>query len=284
MTIVCATDFGPESERAGEVAASLALRFDEPLVLVHAISPGELPSSFEIDPGPGLEAIEAAAQGAISMESLRLAAMGARVTTRVELGAPDNVISLAAEQVRARLVVCGARGSKAPLRWIAGSTASRLARGAPAPLLVCHGSIEGLLAWGRAERPLRVLVAFDLDETFGTEMALADSFLDGGPCELEFVHAAGQDSAREREFAKLAAEERRVHLVTGPPEDEVPMLASAGKFDLLVVGTHARTGAGRLMRPSIAERILQTSPVPTAIARLGLAIGRTPPGPLPAQV
>jgi len=278
VSIICATDFSEHARKGAEVAAALALRFDEALVLVHAVSPAEMPESFALDGGQGLEAIEGAAEAALKLEAERLAATGARVESRVEMGTPEIVVRNAS--AAARMIVCGTRALKQPLRWLAGSTAGRLARNASAPVLVCHGDSEGILAWGRPPGRCACWLRLISTRRSVTEMELADSLLDGGPCELEFVHAPSRNSSREREFAQLAREERRVHLVEGAPDIAVPKLAREGAYDLLLVGTHARHGTERLWHPSISEKILHASPVPVAIARLGLTIRRHASAPL----
>lgn len=270
MSVLCATDFGEEAGRAAEVAAAVARRIGEPLVLVHAFMPPEIP--FDGEPGAQMAALEAAAEASMTFERVRLAPLLDRIEIRTVFGSPESVVPRIATHEDARLIVCGAHNRAAPARWLLGSTAARLSRVSPSPVLVVRGPIDGFLAWGRNDRPLHVLVAFDLDETFDAEMDFAEGLLEAGPCELEFLHAAGGPSVREAEFARLASDERSVHLVHGSPAEEVGRLVANGRFDLVVVGTHARKGTSRLWHPSIAERILRRSPTPVAVARMGTSL------------
>ena len=43
--------------------------------------------------------------------------------------------------------------------------------------------------------------------------------------------------------------------------------AAAGRADLVVIGTHGRRGASRLLLGSDAEHVLRTSPVPVLLVR-----------------
>ena len=44
-------------------------------------------------------------------------------------------------------------------------------------------------------------------------------------------------------------------------------LAKTGSFDLVVMGTHGRTGIGRVMLGSVAERVLRAAPCPVLTVR-----------------
>ena len=44
--------------------------------------------------------------------------------------------------------------------------------------------------------------------------------------------------------------------------------AASGRADLVVIGTHGRRGASRLLLGSDAEQVLRTSPVPVLLVRL----------------
>jgi nucleotide-binding universal stress UspA family protein len=56
-------------------------------------------------------------------------------------------------------------------------------------------------------------------------------------------------------------------LVSGNPSATVLHELSEGKYDLLVVGTHGRTGLRHLMLGSVAETLVRLSPVPVLTIR-----------------
>jgi nucleotide-binding universal stress UspA family protein len=51
-------------------------------------------------------------------------------------------------------------------------------------------------------------------------------------------------------------------LAEGDPADEIVRLAGALPCDLIVMGTHGRTGLGRLLQGSVAEAVLRQAPCP----------------------
>ena len=52
------------------------------------------------------------------------------------------------------------------------------------------------------------------------------------------------------------------HLLTGVPANEIIRLASERQVDLIVVGTHGRAGAWRLLKGSVAEAVIRHAPCP----------------------
>jgi nucleotide-binding universal stress UspA family protein len=56
-------------------------------------------------------------------------------------------------------------------------------------------------------------------------------------------------------------------LVDGSPRDAIPRAAKRAHADLLVVGTHGRTGLQKLLLGSVAERVVATAPCPVLTVR-----------------
>ena len=51
-------------------------------------------------------------------------------------------------------------------------------------------------------------------------------------------------------------------IAEGVPYLEIARVAREGKFDLIVIGTHGRTGLRHLLLGSVAERVVRTAPCP----------------------
>jgi len=51
-------------------------------------------------------------------------------------------------------------------------------------------------------------------------------------------------------------------MITGDPASEIVALAKDEKADLIVMGTHGRTGLGRLLMGSTAEAVVRRAPCP----------------------
>jgi nucleotide-binding universal stress UspA family protein len=80
--------------------------------------------------------------------------------------------------------------------------------------------------------------------------------------------AAEAESAARRGLAKLASSSRSLAgrvttaTATGRTVDRILEYASKNRIDLIVMGTHGRGGVGHLLLGSVAERVVQRSPVP----------------------
>jgi nucleotide-binding universal stress UspA family protein len=85
--------------------------------------------------------------------------------------------------------------------------------------------------------------------------------------------AAAAESARvilaeagaKASAAKVVAELK--HIADKTPATAIVEAASAGGFDLIVMGTHGRRGVGRLLLGSQAAEVLSLSKVPVLVAR-----------------
>ncbi|ADJ14976.1 universal stress protein [Halalkalicoccus jeotgali] len=56
-------------------------------------------------------------------------------------------------------------------------------------------------------------------------------------------------------------------ITTGNPAREIVDFAGKGGFDAVVIGSHGRTGATRVLLGSVAEAVARRSPVPVTIVR-----------------
>lgn len=56
-------------------------------------------------------------------------------------------------------------------------------------------------------------------------------------------------------------------VITGPPARAIVDHAAAGHVDLIVMGTHGRTGLSHALLGSVAERVVQRAPCPVLTVR-----------------
>ena len=141
--IVCGVDHSEDCRRALRVAAELAERLDSRLVLVNVRpSPADLP--------PGMAAAAGVArERAVEGGRRLLAELGDElldepltrrllecVRGRVEFGEPAARLSAVADEIRASLIVVGARGRGAAGAALLGSVSQSLAAEPSRPLLV----------------------------------------------------------------------------------------------------------------------------------------------------
>ena len=60
-----------------------------------------------------------------------------------------------------------------------------------------------------------------------------------------------------------------VKVLTGPAGQTILEVARPTEVDLIVLGTHGRTGLPRVLMGSVAERVVRQSPVPVMVAKAG---------------
>jgi universal stress protein A len=61
---------------------------------------------------------------------------------------------------------------------------------------------------------------------------------------------------------------RNVRVEPGMPADVIPAVAKEGEFDLIVMGTHGRSGLSRLVVGSVAESVMRNAQVPVLTLRM----------------
>lgn len=67
--------------------------------------------------------------------------------------------------------------------------------------------------------------------------------------------------------AKKAGVRARSLLLTGIPHEQIARAAESRRADLIVIGTHGRTGLARLLLGSVAARVLAIAPCPVLTVR-----------------
>jgi nucleotide-binding universal stress UspA family protein len=66
------------------------------------------------------------------------------------------------------------------------------------------------------------------------------------------------------------------HLCEGPPANEILRVAQDFDCDLIVMGTHGRSGLGRLMLGSVAEEVLRKAPCTVLLVKPAVAAVSSP--------
>jgi nucleotide-binding universal stress UspA family protein len=159
-------------------------------------------------------------------------------------------------------------------------TATRIIGLSDVPVLVHKGDSR---AYGR------ILVASDMSESSALAVRTAAAWADAMQSELVVVHAFdvpvptygdsdGLDRARAKARAELskalqwnghAELIRSARLVDGEPVDAIARTAADTQADLVVLGSHGRTGLSRLLLGSVAERVLAEERTSVLVVRGG---------------
>jgi nucleotide-binding universal stress UspA family protein len=90
------------------------------------------------------------------------------------------------------------------------------------------------------------------------------------------TYEAIDQSARQHARKQLAAVARRAKsagvratalLLEGAPHEQIPRAVRRTRADLVVIGTHGRTGLAKVLLGSVAERVVRLSPRPVLTVR-----------------
>jgi nucleotide-binding universal stress UspA family protein len=85
----------------------------------------------------------------------------------------------------------------------------------------------------------------------------------------------GDDTRLKDKLEQLKAPDPKVRvehvLVKGDPTSEILRVAQENKADVIVMGTHGRTGLGRLLMGSVAEQVVRKAPCPVVTVKLPLS-------------
>lgn len=301
MAIVCGIDLAGRDESAVvRAAAAMARRAGEELHLAHAVDLGAATAY-----GYGGQALLQAAGERLEALAARWRDAGkVAVRTRVLEGPADERLAAYAASVGARALFVGAVARAGAVRWLVGSTAERVAQAATVPVLVIRDPAPWE-AWAADERPLRVALALDLSQTADAAARFTRALMRLGACEVVAVHSYGPYEERwhyglsgtvaPTEIEKLVVrdlEERLKALGMGAAVplvvraavertgDHVAELAAEQRADLVVVGTHQRSGAQQLWAGSVSHRVLQRSSASVACVSAMAAPAREfPPAP-----
>jgi len=288
VAIVCGTDFSAGAAHAVRVAAAFARAFGERLVLVHVVDLGALAWAA----GQLPEQFARAASERLAELAEPLVRDGLEVETRTLIGTPDEQLADTAREVAARVVITGVLGHRSAERWRVGSLATRLARLAPAPVLLV-GDAAPFEQCARGERALRVLVAVSASASGDAAAGWLATLRRLGPCDALLLHV--YESARERQrlglprgadaqveaalrgeleerFGGLAGPgetELRVAPITGWVADSLGLVAERERFDVVLVGGRRRGGLARIRQDSVSEGLLRLAPA--AVLRVPIA-------------
>ncbi|HWP84361.1 MAG TPA: universal stress protein [Terriglobia bacterium] len=284
--VLVATDFSRGSESALRRALHLPLAAGAKLCLLHVLPremPQELRAVAENRARRHLRQwADRARQAAGTAGSPRW-----RLATKLAFGKPPVEIVRAARLLGADLVLVGRQGAT-PLRGRRiGATAIRVIREGDIPVLVVSRRPRGPY-----QRPL---VAIPLEDTARAILDLALRVLGAPAAPIPVVHAYWPpfDSAalaslppREvsryhrdlkrqaeadlnRTLAALSSQPGRWLRVAqrGDPRTVVLEEARRRRSDLIVVGTHARSGLAHVLLGSVAEWLIRSAPCDVLVAR-----------------
>lgn len=281
--VLVGTDFSPASDAALREGRQLADDLDTELMVCHVLP--ELVRIRMLFPQWG--GIDAGFQDTIGTKAATaidrqleavLADARRNVTVLVDSGSPHAGVLSQADSVGAGIILTGP-----------GRTADRVVRHAQVPVLVVrpspHGPILGATDFSDPSLPaleaaaeearrrrstLRLLHVVDIG-TYALAGA-AGGMAYGGPAPM--IELKVFDDVRAAAEARLQESFDRYHVnggveaVCGPAASTIISRAQTTGAELVVVGTHGRTGFARVTLGSTAEQIVERAPCSVLVVRL----------------
>ncbi len=306
--ILVPLDFSPHSLKGLQYAEALARQFGSRLHLLHVTEPIAYPTDLGYAPVISGE-LETELQRGVRERLDTLVAevkgRGFRVEGSLRIGRPYAEIAEAATANRVDLVMITTHGFTGLKHVLLGSTAERVVRHSPCPVLVVRDQEREFVepsAAGKAapaDQPAppplglkRVLVPVDFSVPSQQAVAYASRlaarfqaalllvhvtelpYVDPSVTEIDTraIEAAARQSAQEQ-LARVEAALRAAGLsvttalLTGSPWHEIADYAGQQAVDLIVAGTHGYTGLKHALLGSTAERIVRHAPCPVLVVR-----------------
>jgi nucleotide-binding universal stress UspA family protein len=112
-----------------------------------------------------------------------------------------------------------------------------------------------------------IAIASKWDATLHTLYVVDTRLARSGPL-LETLRNEGRQAIREIEVSGTQAGLSVVtEIVEGSPFEEILDYVTEYSIDMVIMGTHGRTGLDRIVMGSVAERVVRRSPVPVLTIR-----------------
>jgi nucleotide-binding universal stress UspA family protein len=303
MRILVATDGSARAQLAIDLVASIDWPSPSTIHVVEAVSSGLAVFGGPWPPVPPVDttafddAIRAEAQTHLAAAAERLAGSDCAIETSIANGRAADVISSIAVDREVDLIVVGSRGHGTLESMLLGSVSAEVVDRAHVPVLVARGRAISrvVFAWDGsdgAEHAASHLADWGIFSTSEIHVvsvadAAAPWWVDAGMVGEEAAAEAYARAAEpsRQQHAQMAQE--MAHRLTrsglraqpdcrdGDPAEQILQAAEVVAADLVVVGTHGRTGLSRLFMGSVARNVLNHAPCSVLVVR-ALAAEETP--------
>jgi nucleotide-binding universal stress UspA family protein len=300
MKVLVAYDLGDASREALEQSKTEAKALGAALGICHV-----MPMMYEVEPFFSPFRQEASFDGAkveaemrTTIESKVRESLGDQpAEVFVERGVPYAEIIRRAEAWGADLVVVGSHGRTGIARALLGSVAERVVRHAHGSVLVARAirtpgvvlaatdlseaSLPVVEAAARAaeRRNARLVVLTAVDWSYAAWGSVAGAPFGATPVvpppEVQAQMRSAMIETMQRELERVRAT-GSAEVLDGSPASAVAEYAEKHGAELIVVGTHGRTGLSRLALGSVAEHVVRSAGCSVLVVRQG-AVPTTQP-------
>lgn len=284
-TLLVATDFSETAEAAADWAVEIAAGRGRRVHLMHVLTLPPPRPHYAPAPPDLQNALRNAATQQLEAEAKRLAGRGVEIETILEVGVPSQTLVRMAKELDTALLVIGTRGLTGLSHLLLGSTAERVVQKAPCPVLTVHPEDRGkhrdlstvlvptdfsedaLKAVHTAHRLLENLDEARLILLHAFNLPIEYTAYGPIPTSVNYLKDAGVEAEQQLgEIAEDLKQREGIDVETlareGYPPEVICEEASQQDADLIVMGTHGRSGLAHLLLGSTAERVVQKAPCP----------------------
>ena len=283
--IVVGVDDSPAAVGAAALAERIAKLAAVRCELIHAVRDAWAPL-VAVNPDPRVAEMQLLQQ-AVARDRVRQVLKGTvsdRVldTLKVRFGPAAVVLRQVVEESRPGLLVLGGKHHTALERWLGGSTSLHVVRTSEVPVLITARE---------PATPRRILVAADLSNAAGPTVRLAERFarLVGAklrmltvfeplpdvpgipPMDPTEYYALAQETLERDVWSLVKTSEVEKLVRHGMVVDTLLREATEWQADVLVVGSHGKGWAQRVLLGSVTERLINHLPTSLLVAPVGVA-------------
>lgn len=181
---------------------------------------------------------------------------------------PHAEIAAASEETHADLIVMGRRGKRGLAQLMVGDATAKVIGLAAANVLVVP---RGSALWRK-----RILLATDGTEYSVAAVGTAINLAQAWHLPLTVVHAVadGEDIAAAQEVVDAICRRTAVleveceaRVETGRADEVISRVAQASGADLIVVGSHGRSGLMSVIHGSVSAQVIGAATCPVLVAR-----------------
>lgn len=276
--ILIPTDGSAVAERAFEAVLQLTNQRESTIHLLHVLDLGDIPSGIR-------EEVEGEltnrGEGVLEELAEAVSDEGFDVETTLEstIGSIHEQIVKYADSHGIDFIAMGTKRESALERFLVGSVTQQTLRDAPAPVLTVNpdyqvgGSIDTILhpndgsegAMAAAEHALTV--SEELEATLHV-VNVVDITGPWGTLDREYIMSAFEEAGQAAVDSVIERSKQRdissiqASVINGVPADAILEYSSEQDIDLVVMGTHGRSGLRRALLGSVAEKVIGRSTVP----------------------
>lgn len=260
---------------------SLAETDSTTVSLLAVVEPAILPMAEELPANPTRTALDEQTTEALEKAEALAADAGVDCQTVIESGTPHEEITTRVEDEGLDLIAMGTHGRTGLDRLLHGSVTERTLRTSDVPVVTTHDrevswSLDDLLVPTDGSAPATDAAAHAIDLAAAIDATvhvlsvvdtqqIADTY-DAGAVVPAMIEPMIEDARSDAEVVHDMAVERGLDaetaVIQGVPGRAIPEYAGETDTDLVVMGTHGRSGLERYLLGSVAERTVRTSPVP----------------------